>query len=142
MSNKAHTQKFIRLSKSATFFLVAGLGAAIIFSAIGWNFWQNSRAPELPPEVNIQPTAQVGVQLPAAPEGVSVVDVGAGVGKAAPDFSVPTLDGKTFTLSEQRGKPTVIFFMAYWCGSCVPEGTALGQLIQAYGDKVSTRLWQ
>lgn len=111
MSSKAHAQK---VSKTSTIFLVAGLGAAIIFGAIGWNIWQNSRVPELPSQVN-----------------------GTGIGKVAPDFSVPTLDGKTFTLSEQRGKPTVIFFMAYWCGSCIPEGTALGQIIQEYGNKVS-----
>jgi peroxiredoxin len=120
MSSKAHTQKVTRPSKSSTIFLVAGLGAAIIFGALGWNIWQNSR-----------------LQLSTAPNVAPVLDIGIQLGKVAPDFSVPTLDGKTFTLSEQRGKPTVVFFMAYWCGSCVPEGTALGQIIQEYGDKVS-----
>jgi peroxiredoxin len=120
MSSKAHAQKVTHLSKSSTIFLAAGLGAAIIFGTIGWIIWQNSR-----------------VQLSTAPNVAPASDVGIQLGKVAPDFSVPTLDDKTFTLSEQRGKPTVIFFMAYWCGSCVPEGTALGQIIQEYGDKVS-----
>lgn len=137
MSSKDHTQKVIRPSKSSTIFLVVGLGVAIVLGAIGWNIWQNSRVPELPPQVNIQPTAQVSVQLPSAPEVVPAADVGTQLGQAAPDFSVPTLDGKTFTLSEQRGKPTVVFFMAYWCGSCIPEATALGKLKQEYGDKIS-----
>jgi thiol-disulfide isomerase/thioredoxin len=137
MSSKLHTQKVTRPSKSSTIFLVAGLGVALIFGVIGWNIWQNSRASELPPQANIQPTAQVSAQLTAVPEVVPVADVGIELGKVAPDFSVPTLDGKTFTLSEQGGKPTVVFFMAYWCGSCIPEATALGKLKQAYGDKIS-----
>jgi thiol-disulfide isomerase/thioredoxin len=137
MSSKALAQKVTRPSKSSTIPLVAGVGVALILGAMVWNIWQNSRASELPPQANIQPTAQVSVQLPAVPEVVPASDVGLELGKVSPDFSVPTLDGKTFTLSEQRGKPTVVFFMAYWCGSCIPEATALGKLKQEYGDQIS-----
>jgi len=55
----------------------------------------------------------------------------------APDFTVPTLDGKTFTLSAHRGKPVILFIMAYWCGTCVPEAQALGRLHQKYGDRLT-----
>jgi len=63
--------------------------------------------------------------------------MGTQIGDIAPDFKLPTLDGKTFTLSAQRGKPTILFFMANWCGSCISEGQALTQLKQEYGDKIS-----
>ncbi len=66
------------------------------------------------------------------PSGVE----GAQVGDTAPDFSVPLLGGGTFTLSEHRGRPTVVFFMAYWCGTCLAEGRALAKLQAAYGDQV------
>jgi thiol-disulfide isomerase/thioredoxin len=55
-------------------------------------------------------------------------------GPPAPDFTVPTLDGGTFTLSAHRGKPVVIFTMAYWCLPCVLEAQALAKLHQRYGD--------
>ncbi|MFQ5401757.1 MAG: TlpA family protein disulfide reductase [Anaerolineae bacterium] len=61
---------------------------------------------------------------------------GVQVGQIAPDFTVPTLDNGSFTLSEHAGKPAIIFFMAYWCGTCLPEARALTQLQQEYGDQL------
>lgn len=58
-------------------------------------------------------------------------------GPPAPDFSVPTLDGGTFTLSAHRGRPVVLFIMAYWCGTCVPEAQALARLHQTYGERLT-----
>ena len=63
--------------------------------------------------------------------------VGVQVGQVAPDFIVPTLDGSSFTLAGQRGKPTIIFFMAYWCSTCIPEARALTRLQQEYGEQLS-----
>ena len=62
---------------------------------------------------------------------------GGEVGDIAPDFRVPTLDGKTFVLSENQGKPTIILFMAYWCSNCVPEARALAKLKNEYGDQIN-----
>ena len=40
------------------------------------------------------------------------------VGDVAPDFTLPMIDGSTFTLSEQRGKVVMLQFTASWCGIC------------------------
>jgi len=43
------------------------------------------------------------------------------IGQPAPDFTLSTTDGKTFKLSENRGKVVMIQFTASWCGVCRKE---------------------
>lgn len=99
--------------------LVLGLGALALIALAVWLATSQALAPG----------------SPTAPPGPVGVSAGVRLGMPAPDFSVPTLDGKTFSLSAQRGKPLVILIMAYWCGSCLPEARALTRLHQEYGDR-------
>jgi peroxiredoxin len=57
-------------------------------------------------------------------------------GSQVADFTVPTLDNSSFTLSQQLGKPVVLYFIAYWCPTCLPEASALGKLKDAYGERL------
>lgn len=113
-----------------------GVLLLVIAGWILWNSWQRTRslaaqaaavpafspaATPAPPLAGISPAAAAGTQ----------------VGDVAPDFTVPTLAGGTFTLSQQGGRPTIIFFMAYWCGTCLPEAQALAQLKQEYGEDMN-----
>jgi len=51
------------------------------------------------------------------------------VGKPAPDFEFTTLDGRTFRLSEFRGKPVMLWFITTWCPSCTASTRLLGRRI-------------
>ena len=44
-----------------------------------------------------------------------------GVGDAAPDFRLTTLEGETFELQAQRGRVVLVNFFATWCPPCREE---------------------
>lgn len=57
------------------------------------------------------------------------------IGDVAPDFTLTTLDKETFRLSDKKGKTVILFGMAGWCGTCIPEGRALTAIKKTYADK-------
>ncbi len=44
-------------------------------------------------------------------------------------------DGSVFNLTEEQGSVVVLFFMAAWCPTCVPESRALARLHEDYADR-------
>lgn len=52
--------------------------------------------------------------------GPSSLDI-ATIGQPAPDFSMQTFSGETFTLSEHRGEVVVMNFWGSWCEPCKRE---------------------
>jgi cytochrome c biogenesis protein CcmG, thiol:disulfide interchange protein DsbE len=58
--------------------------------------------------------------------GTTTVSGGpATVGRLAPDFVTPTLDGQSIRLSQFRGKPVLVNFWATWCTACRAEMPAI-----------------
>ena len=57
------------------------------------------------------------------------------IGDVAPNFSLTTLDGQPFKLNDKKGETVILFGMAGWCGTCIPEGRALTQIRKEYADK-------
>jgi peroxiredoxin len=51
------------------------------------------------------------------------------VGKKAPDFTLPTLDGTEVSLSQFHGRPALINFWATWCLPCREE---MPELVRSY----------
>ncbi len=57
-----------------------------------------------------------------------------------PDFAVtaaPFVGGQRFVLSQHTDKPTLVYFMASWCVTCVPEARAIAQLQSDIGQQVN-----
>ena len=64
-----------------------------------------------------------------------IVGSAVAIGKTAPDFSLTTLNKRTFRLSEKKGKTVILFGMAGWCGTCIPEGRVLTQVRKEYESR-------
>ena len=56
-------------------------------------------------------------------------------GDAAPDFTLPDLDGKMVRLSDQKGKVVFLNIWATWCPPCVEEMPSMEKLHQALKDE-------
>src|SRR5712692_3279283 len=54
---------------------------------------------------------------------------------AAPDFTARLLEGGTFNLAEQRGKPVLVLFTASWCSPCIPEVNKMAQIQTEFGAR-------
>lgn len=48
-------------------------------------------------------------------------------------IELTSVDGKALTVPSTR--PTVLYFMASWCYTCVPQAEAMKELEQEYADK-------
>ncbi len=44
-------------------------------------------------------------------------------------------DGSVFDISTERGNVVILYFMAAWCTTCIPEAQALAQIHETYADR-------
>lgn len=59
------------------------------------------------------------------------------VGGAAPDFTLKTPSGAAVSLSDLRGRPTVLNFFASWCTDCRLEAPAMNALYRRVRGQVA-----
>ncbi|MDX5423301.1 MAG: AhpC/TSA family protein [Hymenobacteraceae bacterium] len=57
------------------------------------------------------------------------------IGQTAPDFSLPTPEGDSKSLSSLRGKYVLIDFWASWCGPCRKENPNVVKMYNEYKNK-------
>lgn len=78
----------------------------------------------------LQTQADVEIRL-----GTSGTRRAAKIGEPAPDFTLPTPEGESITLSDFRGRPVLINFWATWCPPCKIEMPDIEALYQKYKDR-------
>ena len=57
------------------------------------------------------------------------------VGRVAPDFTVQTPEGKSFTMYSVKAKLKIIDFWASWCGPCRGENPHVVEIYKEYHPK-------
>ena len=77
--------------------------------------------------------AQNTERVTKAPQAQGVVSTS----EKAPDFSLSTIDGGTISLSEFRGKKSVVLdFWTSWCPNCRRDMPKLSQMYEKHRDNI------
>lgn len=124
MAETKHKRRGSMTTLLIIFVVLVGITAAIIM-------WPTETEPTKTTQNSEDNTEEVSVEDEVAATTLIFA------GDKAPDFTVTMLDGSRLTLSDTKGKPTLLIFWATWCSPCREELAHLQEgVIDVYGDSI------
>lgn len=95
---------------------------------------------DMPLEATRQMYNRLGTQAQQSAAGQIIAQriarmEGTTAGRQAPDFTLPTPDGKEITLSQVKAQLKIVDFWASWCGPCRLNNPNLKKLYEAFKGK-------
>ena len=85
-------------------------------------------------------SSKTGHQVPISSNIVSQqASVGIDKGQIPPDFTITTIDGKQYILSQfkEEKRPVLLYFWASWCPYCSRDFDVVKNIYPKYADKVA-----
>jgi len=98
--------------------VIATLVVALLIASVGYMMLFSARA-----------------RVTAVPDVVIGGSAAADAKNTLPDFTIPTIDGRSIKLSDYRGKVLVVDFWATWCPPCQDETPHLVQIAKEDGPR-------
>ncbi|HUB30893.1 MAG TPA: TlpA disulfide reductase family protein [Terracidiphilus sp.] len=117
--------------KRNTFVLFSVLFILAIFAWAGWANWEY-RKQAAQKRAAMEAKAEL---IPASSSPDAMLNSSPLLGKTAPAFTLPDLNGKKVSLSNYKGRALMINFWATWCGPCKLETPWLVALRNEYASK-------
>jgi thiol-disulfide isomerase/thioredoxin len=110
------------------------LGVMIVgISLMLWAGWHNLRERRIAMQMSEANHVVLTPAQPGQDNEASQEDEGKRLeGKAAPGFTLTSLDGKKVSLADYKGRPVLVNFWATWCAPCKLEMPWFEQFRQQY----------
>ncbi|MCZ7525916.1 MAG: TlpA family protein disulfide reductase [Acidimicrobiia bacterium] len=102
--------------------LLSGLALGLLVVGLVLGIWVVRAGEDSAPSTSVP--SEGAVSVPGVAE----------VGRPAPGFEVPGLDGPAVRLDEYRGRPVVLTFWASWCKPCRDEFPLLASARESHTD--------
>jgi len=97
--------------------IIATVVVAVLVATVGYMMLSSGRRVAAVPDVAIEGNPSVEAK------------------NTLPDFTIPTIDGRTIKLSDYRGKVLVVDFWATWCPPCRDETPHLVRIARENGPR-------